>query len=393
MTKIFLRFGREKSLLSHHPWLFSGGIERVEGATESGEIVEVYSAKKQFLGRGFYNKGTSIAVRMFSFKDDKIDKDFWRKKIEQAVNFRKIILDFEKTTACRLVHGEADFLPGLIVDKYGDYLCLQVSTSGMEKIKQMIIDILVEVLKPNGIYERSDMVSRKVEGLAMTTGVVHGEVPDIIEIIENGLKFKVNLKTGQKTGFFLDQRDNRAQVGLLAKNKTVLNCFSFSGGFSIYAAKGGAKKTTSVDISAEAIELAKENFALNNLDPDKQEFIADDVFEVLRRFNKEGRKFDLIVLDPPAFAKNAAAVKTAARGYKDINMQAFKILNPNGFLITCSCSQHLEKMLFQKIVHDAAIDAGRDVQLLETRGQAADHPIALAHPEGDYLKCLICRVI
>lgn len=393
MNKIFLKPGREKSVINQHPWLFSGAIAKIEGEPESGEIVEVYSHKNIFLGQGFYNKNTSIAVRFLTFIKEPINADFWRKKITQAFELRKQIIDFSKTDAYRLIHGEGDFLPGLTLDKYADYLVWQCSTTGLEKIKAQLITIIQDCFQPKGIYERSDIPSRKVENLGLNNQIIYGEIPELIEIKENGLKFLVDLKKGQKTGFFLDQRENRKRVGELAPGKKVLNCFCYSGGFSIYAAQSGAAKTTNLDISGEALELAKKNYQLNNCDLEALEFISADVFEELRKYKKENKKYDLIILDPPAFAKNAAAVKTAARGYKDINLQALNILETNGLLVTCSCSQHLDKALFQKIVHDAALDAQRKLQILEIRGQAADHPIAATHPEGEYLKCLICRVI
>ncbi len=394
MAKIILKLGREKSAINQHPWLFSGAIQNIEGSPKNGELVQVYSGKGQFLGQGFFNKRTSISVRFLSFTDEPINNDFWVRKISQAIDLRRQIIDPATTNAYRLIHSEGDFLPGLVVDKYADYLSLQVSSAGMEKEKEVIIKILCEILKPVGIYERSDMISRKIEGLSPATGVVFGEVPDLVEIKENGLKFLVDLKQGQKTGLFLDQRDSRAKVGKYSAGKKVLNCFSYTGGFSVYAAANQAKQTLSIELSADALKLTQDNFKLNNLSLENNKLLQADVFDALRDLRKaEQEKFDLIILDPPAFTKNAESVKTAARGYKDINFQALHLASPNSLFVTCSCSQYIDQMLFQKIVHDAARDAQRQLQILEIWGQAADHPVSIAHPEGRYLKSLFCRVI
>ena len=417
MHKLRLRKGREKAVINHHPWLFSGAIEKISGEVQDGDIVEVCDQTDKFLAYGFYNSNSKIIVRLFSFKHrDVIDKDFWRRRIESAIEFRKKFIDQDKTNVYRLIHSEGDFLPGLVVDKYGEYLVVQFSTLGMELRRDEIISILKEILGTEartsrfgpgvkGIYDRSDIPSRKIEGLSPYSGLVWGAVPDMVEVKENGLKFLVDIKKGQKTGFFIDQRDNRERIAELSLGKRVLNCFCYTGGFSVSAAAGGAKSVTSVDISSDAIELARENMKRNCLLNENSNsissvpispissFVVDDVFEYLRKLKKGRQEFDMIILDPPAFVKSRESVRAAARGYKDINMQAMHLLAKDGLLVTCSCSQHIDRMLFQKIVHDAAIDAGRDLQIIEIRGQAPDHPINCAHPEGEYLKCLICRVI
>jgi 23S rRNA (cytosine1962-C5)-methyltransferase len=392
MHKIFLKPTREKSVLNHHPWLFSGAIDRIEGTPENGEIVQVYSAKQVFLGNGFYNSTSQMRVRFMSFKEEVIDLAFWAQRLQEAVSLRTQIIDSNHTNAYRLIHGEGDGFPGLVVDRYADILVMQISSSGMERLRSTIIEVLKSTLQPRALYERSDVASRKVEGLPLRCQPVFGNTPEMVTIMENDLKFKVSIAQGQKTGFFLDQRNNRKRVGELAKDKKVLNCFAYSGGFSVYAAAGGATSVVSVDISPAALKLAEENFQINNLDSSKHTLFTADAFELLREYKNKNEKFDLIILDPPAFVKNQGSVPDAARGYKDINLQAISIMQPNGILVTCSCSQHIDRMLFQKIVHDAAIDAGRDLQILEISGQSADHPININHPEGEYLKCLIARV-
>jgi 23S rRNA (cytosine1962-C5)-methyltransferase len=263
----------------------------------------------------------------------------------------------------------------------------------MDAQKELIVRLLQELLVPQGIYEKSDLPSRKVEGIGLHSGLLAGSIPDLVEIKENNLSFIVDIKNGQKTGFFLDQRNNRAYAGALAAGKKVLNCFCYSGGFSIYAAIKGAEQTANIDISPEALTLAKKNFSINSLAPSQHRFLAADGFTALRDLKQKSEKFDLIILDPPAFAKNQSTVQQAARGYKDINLQAMQLMASEGILVTCSCSQHLDRMLFQKIVHDASVDAGRGLQFISIRGQAEDHPINAAHPEGEYLKCLVARVI
>lgn len=390
--KVILKKGREKSLKSRHPWIFSGGIFRTDGNPQTGDLVTVVDAEGSFLGQGFYNSQTSIAVRVLSWEEEAIDLSFWNKRLQQALALRSNLFAGTATNAYRLIHGEADLIPGLTLDYYAGYFVMQIASAGLEKCKADIVTAIQTMFNPKGILERGDLVSRKVEGLAQEDQILFGTIPDTVTITENNMQLLVDLKKGQKTGFFLDQRDNRARVAGLAAKKTILNCFSYSGGFTVAAARHGAM-TTSIDISPEAIELCKRNMALNDLDITKHQFIAADVFGELRRLRAEKQNFDLIILDPPAFAKNKDHVSKAAKGYKDINYVAMQIIKENGLLVTCSCSQHIDRLLFQKIVHDAARDAGRTVQLLEFRGQAPDHPINLAHPEGDYLKVMICRVM
>jgi len=391
MNRITLKPGRERSLRNRHPWIFSGAVARVSGEPAQGEICDVYSSSGGFLARGFYTKGTSIAVRILTFREEPVDREFWRDRIRRALMFRRDRILNDRTDCCRLIHGEGDGLPGLTVDLYADRLSLQLTTSGTDRLREVLTEILTEELSPEGIMERSDVPSRKPEGLKEVRGVLAGTVPDRLEIRENGRSFLVDLKEGQKTGFFLDQRENREFIGRMSRGKRVLNCFSYSGGFSVYTAAGGAASTVSVDISDTAAGLCRENLALNGASEQNHMVRCEDAIAFLRSCPEES--FDMIILDPPAFTKNRKTVDKAARGYKEINRQACRILPPGGLLYTCSCSQHMDLMLFRKIVHDGGIDAGRDIQLLETRFQGQDHPVSLNHPEGEYLKGLFCRVL
>lgn len=379
---ITLKPGKEKPLLQKHHWVFSGAVASISKEGD-GSLFKVNSAKGDTLGIAYANRKSSILARMISFSDGDPFLSI-EQNLNSAFSLRKSLLS-TNTTAYRLVNGEGDSLPGLIVDKYGDYLVIQISTLGMEKIKPFILEKLIALLAPKGILEKSELPSRKEEGLPPVTSLLYGTVPDQIEIKENGLKFIVEPQKGQKTGFFLDQREMRKLVGSLSEGKNVLNCFSYTGGFSIYAAAGGAKSVHSVDISKDATELAKQNMALNGFTSFESNFIADDVFEYLR----QPLPFDLVILDPPAFAKRAKDVVNGCRGYKEINRLAMQKMPPQSILITCSCSYHVDEELFQKVAFQAALEAGRKVKLIGRHRQAIDHPVNLYHPEGDYLKSLI----
>jgi len=404
MIKVFLKQGREDAPSRGHPWVFSGAIERVEGEIEAGGIVDLFSHAGEFLGRGYYNPRSQIAVRLLARQPVAIDKAFFRGRIESALAIRKPILSAETTAgaratssgagttnSCRLIHAEGDLLPGLICDKYGDYLVLQINTAGMEQFRDEIISLLKELLAPRMLYDCSDAATRAQEGLPDSAGAIwQFSFPDHIEIRENGIRFLVDVKQGQKTGFYLDQRDNRSLIRGLAQGKRVLNCFSYTGGFSVYASLGGAAAVTSVEASAEALALCKENLMLNNIPLDSQRLVKADVFQFLRDDQGE---YDLIILDPPAFAKRKGQVKGAIRGYKDINLYAMKRLKKGGMILTCSCSQHIDADLFQKILSYAAADASRQMQVLGLWGAPSDHPTALHHPEGAYLKAFLLRVV
>jgi 23S rRNA (cytosine1962-C5)-methyltransferase len=403
MARIFLKKGREEAPSRGHPWVFSGAVERVEGEIDPGGIIDLFSHVGEFIGRGYYNPRSQIAVRLLARQPTAIDKDFFRERIEAALALRKPILTPE-TTACRLTHAEGDLLPGLICDKYGDFLVLQFNTAGMEQFRDWIISLFTELLAPTMMYDRSDAATRAQEGLPDSTGPIvadgssatgggplakEGAFPALIEIRENNMRFLVDVKQGQKTGFYLDQRANRALIRGLAQGKRVLNCFSYTGGFSVSASLGGAVAVTSVEASAEALELCKENLTLNNIPLDGQRLVKADVFQFLR---DEQEEYDLIILDPPAFAKRKGQVKGAIRGYKDINLYAMKRLKKGGQMLTCSCSQHVDASLFQKILSYAATDASRQMQILGSWGAPVDHPVGLHHLEGAYLKAFLLRV-
>ncbi|MEA3339278.1 MAG: class I SAM-dependent rRNA methyltransferase [Chloroflexota bacterium] len=391
---IVLKRKRARPVVQHHPWVFSGAIARIEGNTADGDVVDVRDAGRNWLARGYLNQRSQITVRLLTWRQDEpIDRAFWRRRLEQAVAVRRSLADDASTTAYRLVHAESDYLPGLIVDRYGDWLAVQFLTLGIDRRRDEIVGVLVELLAPRGIYERSDVDVRAKEGLKQRDGLLWGqEPPESVEILENERRFLVDVRRGHKTGFYLDQRENRARLPHFCDGAEALDTFAYSGGFSICAAAGGASQVTLVDSSAPALELARRNFALNRFEGCDAEYVEGDVFSVLRGYRAQGRCFDVIALDPPKFAHTKREVKRAARAYKDINLLAFQLLRPGGVLFTCSCSGAVSADLFQKIVFGAALDAGRKAQIIGRLAQGADHPVALTFPEGDYLKGLICRV-
>jgi 23S rRNA (cytosine1962-C5)-methyltransferase len=394
MKTITLKPGREDSLRRHHPWIFSGAIQKEDSALDSGETVTVLNADGTPAGIGAYSPHSQIRVRIWSFDPAlSINPDFFKKRLERALKAREFIFSGQPATAYRLVNAESDGLPGLIVDRYGDYMVCQFLTAGAEFWKSQIVKQLGEMFPIQGIYERSDSEGRTKEGMNPSRDTLWGDPPPkLIEFEEGPLRFLVDVRNGHKTGFYLDQRDNRALVGDYCADAEVLNCFAYTGGFGLRALKSGAAGLTSVECSADALEIGRKHIEINDLNPNAAEDIQGDVFQVLRGFRDRQRQFDLIILDPPKFAAAASKVKTAARGYKDINLLAFKLLRSGGVLFTFSCSGHVHAKLFQKIVADAALDSGRDVQILRHLNQAPDHPVALNFPEGAYLKGLICRV-
>jgi 23S rRNA (cytosine1962-C5)-methyltransferase len=393
--KLILKPGREKSLLRRHPWIFSGAVQEVKGEPQKGDILIVESSRGEYLGKCGYNPESSIRGRMWTFSEEEIDADFFIEKMRIAIILRKDLNYINSyNNSCRLIHAESDGLPGLIVDQYGDHLVVQLLTAAVEPWRDVIVQALADLTGIRNIYERSDVDVRALEGLDERKGVLMGdEPPDRIVILENGLKFLVDIKNGQKTGFYLDQRGNRAALSEFAEGKSILNCFSYTGGFTVYGLQAGADSVLSIDSSQDANSLALENIQLNGLDEEKTNFITGDVFKELRTLRDSGRSFDLIVLDPPKFASTAAQAEKAARGYKDINLLAFKLLKPGGTLFTFSCSGGVSRELFQKIVADAALDAGVNVAIIRQFSQGPDHPIALNFPEGEYLKGLVCRII
>ena len=387
MDKVILKFGKDKAIKNHHHWIFSGAVERLP-EFDDGDILNVYSAQNEFLGRGYFNKKSGIIGRMLTFDDTPIDLAL-ENKIESAIKLRKELFDEKVTNAYRLINGEGDFFPGLIIDKYDDILVVQCGTLGIEKLKPQILEILKTKLKPKCIYEKSNLPARKEEGLDSFEGLLAGKMTDNVTILENGYKFIVELKESQKTGFYLDQRSNRKLIGDLSAGKKVLNCFGYTGAFSVYAAKGGAKNVDTVDASEKAIVLAEKNFKLNKIDTEKNNFIIGDVFEYLRN---EKLDYNLVILDPPAFAKRKSDIDQACRGYKDINRLVLKKIPAQSFVLTCSCSYFVDEILFQKVIFQAAAEAGRNVRIIQKHHLSPDHPINIYQPESEYLKSLLLYV-
>jgi 23S rRNA (cytosine1962-C5)-methyltransferase len=388
--RIVLKRGKEKPVLRGHPWVFSGAVARLEGEVSPGEVGMVCSQGGQFLGLGHVNPRSQIIVRLLTRRKEELGESFFRERISSAVVLRKHSSK-ERTNAYRVINGEGDFLPGLIVDRYGETLVLQCLTAGMDRLKEMFIHLLVKELRPQSIYERSDVMTRNEEGLAESSVLLYGkDIPEWIEIEEQGCRFRVNVKKGQKTGFYLDQKENRFGLREFSKGKRILDCFSYTGAFSIHAGSGGAKDITLIDSSQEALAIAEEHFRLNQLEKIPHRLIRGDVFDVMRGIESG---YDIVILDPPPFAKKKGHLPGASKGYKDLNLWAFRLLNQEGLLFTFSCSHHMSWDLFQKIVFSAALDSGRAVQLVGRMGHSWDHPINLCHPEGEYLRGLICRVL
>ena len=394
-SKIILHESRDKSLKRKHPWIFSKAIKEVVNEPNNGADINIYDCNNNFLAVAAYSPNSQIRARVWSFnKDEKIDKDFFKAKILKAYEARKLMLEVTAMSACRIIAAESDSIPGLIVDMYNNYLVLEVLSAGTEFHLKEIVAALREVFPEHNIYERSDVEVRKKEGLELRKGVIFGEnPPKEIEITENeNMKLLVDIENGHKTGYYLDQRDNRAALAKYCKGKSVLNCFSYTGGFSLYALKGRALKVANVDVSQRALDITKRNIVLNHLDPGRVKFIKEDVFKFLRNEKTKNNKYDVIVLDPPKFAESRGQLDKACRGYKDINMLAASIINPGGYLMTYSCSGHMTPDLFQKVVADAILDANREGQIVEYLQQASDHPISTAYPEGLYLKGLVVRI-
>lgn len=377
--KVILKPGKDKPIRQRHPWIFSGAIASLPQG--EGSIWPVYSAEGKLLGSGYFNPKVNLTGRMLSF-DETSPHEAIRHHLEQALHLRQTLFSAD-TNAYRLVNAEGDLLPGLIVDRYDQTLVIQISTLGMDQLRSLLLDELQRLLKPRSIYEKSHMSSRREEGLSDVQGLVAGEAINEVEIRENGLKFLVTILEGQKTGFFLDHREMRQQVREIAKGRRLLNCFGYTGGFSVYGGSGGAVKVDTVDLSAPAIALAKRNMALNQLEGN---FFVADVFDFLRT---DPLDYDLVILDPPAFAKKQREVIAACRGYKEINRQAMQKMPRGSFLLTSSCSYHVDAALFQKVVFQAALEAKRQVKIIGRHRLAPDHPINLYHPEGDYLKSLL----
>ena len=401
MPTLTLKPAREKSLLRRHPWVFSGAVDRVDGNPASGETIDVLDSKGHFIARAAYSPSSQIRARVWSFDPlEQIDAAFFRRRIQTALAHRATLGFFsplqagsslgDGRLACRLIHAESDHIPGLIVDRYGEILVFQALTAGCEFWRETLADLLLEETGASAIYERSDADVRELEGLPVRVGPLRGTCPEQVIITEYALRFTVDLAHGHKTGFYLDQRHNRQRVGQLAQGRDVLNCFCYTGGFTVHALAGGAKSVLSIDSSADALAIGRENVALNNLPAEKADWLEGDVFVLLRKLRDQARSFDMILLDPPKFAATASQAEKAARGYKDINLLAFKLLRPGGILATFSCSGGIDAALFQKIVAGAALDAGADAAIIEHFSQGGDHPVSLHFPEGAYLKGLVC---
>jgi 23S rRNA (cytosine1962-C5)-methyltransferase len=391
MKKLIVNSGRDKSLLRRHPWIFSGAMKSIDGGTLSGDFVRVEAADGRFLAYAAYSERSQIVARVLSFNEaDVIDEAFLADRIRAAINMRSLLV--RETSAMRLIHAESDGLPGLIADRYGEVVVVQLLTAAMDRQRELLARLLLTATGAKTIYERSDVDVRELEGLPPRTGLVAGApLPDEIVIEENGMQIAVDIAHGHKTGFYLDQRDNRALTRALSNDADVLNCFCYTGTMSVAALMGGAKSVLSIDSSGPSLALAARNLQLNSIDATRAAWLEADVFLALRKLRDQARTFDLVVLDPPKFAPTAHHAEKAARAYKDINLLGLKLLRPGGHLMTFSCSGGISAELFQKIVAGAALDAGIDAQILRRLNPGIDHPVAIHFPEGDYLKGLLLR--
>lgn len=387
MYTVVLKKNEEKKIISGFPWVYANEVYKIDGKDAQGSVAEVRSNDGRFVGYGFINHQSKLIVRMLTLKSEQIDEEFFKNRIISANNYR---LELGYSDNYRVVFGESDYLPGLVVDKYGDALSVQFLCLGMEVRKQLIIDILVEIFNPKTIYERSDVSIRKKEGLEERKGLLYGEDKTVVQIVENDIKMLVDLENGQKTGYFLDQKENRDNLKWYVKGKTVLDCFCNEGGFALNAKKHGASQVTAVDISQKAIDLVEQNAKLNGLDIN---CVTADVFDYLRECREKCDFFDVIVLDPPAFTKTVDTVKEGYRGYKDINKKALKLVKKGGYLITCSCSQHLTLNLFMQMVKESVLESGVKAKLVELRMQGKDHAVTIGYDESLYLKVAVVKII
>ncbi len=389
MATAFLKPGKEDRLANGHLWVYEGEITRIDGSVDDGGIVDVRTAHGRWVGRGFLNRRSTLTVRLLTYEHEQIDEAFFQRRLEAAIAYRRRVV--EDATAYRLVYGEGDLLPGLIIDRYADVLVVQTLTFGMELRKALLVNLLTGLLRPVAIYERNDPAVRRLEGLPARAGWLHQEADPLIEIHEGPARLLVDVARGQKTGFFLDQRENRAAVATYLDGAEVLDAFCYTGAFAVHAATAGARRVHAVDSSEEAIDFARRNAALNGL-TDRTTFVVGNVFDVLRELVTRRQQFDAVILDPPAFARTKDALPRAIGGYKEINLRALKLLHPGGLLVSCSCSYHMNVGLLQEVVASAAADAHRRVRIIERRGQARDHPVHPAMPETAYLTCLIAEV-
>lgn len=394
---LYLRPDRSKPVVQHHPWIFSGAIARLEGDPAPGDLIDIRASDGRYLATGYWNPRSQIQARILTWDEEDIDRDWWIARLKRAIDGRAAIARDQATDAYRLVHAESDYLPGLIVDRYGDWLVLQALTLGIDMRKREIAAYLMELTGARGVYERSDVDVRGKEGLKASRGILAGsKPPESIHITEAGITLAINATDGHKTGFYLDQRPNRLLAASLTRrvgsDTRMLNLFSYTGSFGVHALAAGADSVVQVDSSADALAVAAQQLTLNQLDPGKVEHVQADVFDYLRELAAEQTQFEIVVCDPPKFAHTASQVDKAARGYKDLNLHAFKLVRSGGYLLTFSCSGAISRDLFQKIVFGALADSGRDGQILAHLGAGEDHPVALTFPEGEYLKGLLVRV-
>lgn len=394
MKQVILNKGKDKAVRQLHPWVFSGAIKAKTGDPENGELVEVLNVDGDVLALGVYNKQSRVAVRLLEWGGaSAIDEQWWRGKVRAAIENRKHLLTANNNTL-RLIFAEADFLPGLIADKYAGFISIQVHSAAVEKVKDIIVDEMVRCLQPEGVYERSDLRSREFEGLPDANGLVYGAMPpEFVDIIENGIHYQVNIVDGQKSGFYCDQRENRWLTAQYTQGKKVLDCFCYSGGFTLNALKYGAASVTAVDSSALAIETLQRNVVLNGFDAAAYKPVKSDVNQYLRELGAQNEKFDLIVLDPPKYAPSRSALEKASRAYKDLNRRGLMLLEKGGLLATFSCSGAMDIETFKQVIAWAAIDSGKQIQFIRQFSQPEDHPVRASFPEGEYLKGLLVRVV
>ncbi|MGL5086287.1 MAG: class I SAM-dependent rRNA methyltransferase [Clostridium sp.] len=388
--KFYLHSGKNKKVENGRPWVYIDEIDEYDGEYENGDIVEVYGPRKNFIGKGYINDQSKITIRIMTRNvDEEINEDFFKNKFAAAWDYRSTVID---TSSCRFIFGEADFLPGLTIDKFEDYFVIQISTLGMDKYRDLIVKILVEDYNAKGVYERSDLKTREIEGLEQTKGFLTEEFDTNVQIVENGVKYIVDLANGQKTGFFLDQKENRAAIHRICKDRDVLDCFTHTGSFALNAGIAGAKSVLGVDVSQHAIDCATKNAQLNGLQ-DTVKFECHNAFDVLPTWSKEGRKFDVVILDPPAFTKSRSSINGATRGYKEINLRGMRMVKEGGYFITCSCSHYMNEELLKRTISEAARDAHKTLRQIECRTQSSDHPILWTSDESYYLKFLIFQVV
>ncbi|QEK52728.1 class I SAM-dependent rRNA methyltransferase [Pedobacter aquae] len=394
MVDIILKKAKEKAVLQRHPWVFSGALAQVKGKPQNGDVVKVLDADADFLAYGYYNDQSRVAVRLLDWDENAIiNEQWWKAKIEAAIKAREHLQNND-TTTCRLIFSEADYLPGLIVDRFGDYLALQILTSGIEKVKETIVHTLSTLLNIKGIIDKSDASARAHDGLQTQHGtLLWGQLPpEFVEVKENGVKYLINILEGQKSGFYCDQRDNRKIVASYAAGKNVLDCFSYSGGFTLNALLNQAAAVTAVDSSALAVETLKKNIQLNQFDEGKVIAVQSDVNKYLRILKEKGQTFDVVVLDPPKYAPSRSSLDRAARAYKDLNRLGMQVLKKGGLLATFSCSGAMDIETFKQVIAWAALDAGKEVQIIYQFCQPEDHPVRISFSEGEYLKGLFCRI-